>query len=135
MLICSTFIGFCIWFYLISQAECFLTYLMEAIMLKSSNYMRFLFKYNLEMFCPFHQRRYFQESSLDFFAGTQHVQEDLCNILREYSNIIPCPLISISCNSWQLIINRKKKFWSHFRKYNQPLSRVQWRMCLGVWHP
>jgi len=28
-----------------------------------------------------HQRRYFQESSLDFFAGTQHAQEDLCDIL------------------------------------------------------
>ena len=64
---------------------------MEAFTLKSSNYLRFLSKYNLEMFCPFHQRRYFQESSLDFFAGTQHVQEDLCDILREYSTNHPMP--------------------------------------------
>ena len=38
-----------------------------------------------------YQRRYFQESSLDFFAGTQHVQEDLCDILREYSTNHPMP--------------------------------------------
>jgi len=89
MLICSTFIGFCVWFHLISQTECFLTYLMEAITLKRSIYLRFLFKYNLEMFYPFHQRWCFQESSLSFFAGTQHVQEALCNILREYSTNHP----------------------------------------------
>ena len=46
---------------------------------------------NLEIFCPFHQPRYFQESSLDFFAGMQHVQEDLCDILREYSTNHPMP--------------------------------------------
>ena len=49
------------------------------------------FKYHLEMFCPFHQRRYFQESSLDFFAGTQHVQEDLHHILQKYSTNHPMP--------------------------------------------
>ena len=48
-----------------------------------------LFKYNLEMFYPFHQRWCFQESSLGFFTGTQHVQEALCNILREYSTNHP----------------------------------------------
>ena len=41
------------------------------------------------------------------------------NILR----INPCPLISISRNSWQLIFD-SKNLWSHFRRYNQPLSRV-----------
>ena len=35
----------------------------------------------------------------------------------------PWPLISISRNSWQLIFE-ETKFWSHFQRYNQPLSRV-----------
>ena len=43
-----------------------------------------------DMFCPFQQRKYVQESSLDFSAGTQHEQENVCKTLQ-YSTNHPMP--------------------------------------------
>ena len=110
----------------------------EAFTLKCSMYLKFLlqfvWKYSI-LLLP--KQSILSESyAWNFYAETQHVQEISVEV-RENSFVfifIPWPLILKLRNHGNSF--SKTLFWkSHFRRYNQPLSRVEWWMCSEVWHP